>query len=227
MLTLACLATAAVSCSESDSETSLRAALQQEKEPALPNLPLTREGLPKVAFLGDGIAAGRYISEQRAFPYLLQQRLHFTLINASVSGDTTESALRRVDWILKQEPRVVVIELGLSDNEQALPVASVEANLRAIITKIRAAHAQPLLLGLTITPAAHAERSSALAYANALEAVYPRVAADMNVPFVQHFMQGVAGRRELTLPDGAHPTPEGHERVANNLLDPLRRLLAE
>lgn len=230
-LTLACLAAAAFGCSEFDPETSLRA-LQQETEPSLPNVPFTRAGLPKVAFLGDGIAAGRYLGEQRGFPYLVQQRLRargsdFMLINASVSGDTTESALRRLDWLLKQEPRVVVIELGVSDNELALPVATIEANLRAIITKIRAADAHPLLLGLSIAPASHAERASALAYARELEAVYPRIAADMDVAFVPHFMHGVAGRKELTLHDGVHPTPEGHERIANNILDPLRRLLAQ
>jgi acyl-CoA thioesterase-1 len=229
---LACLiAVLGSGCPES--ETSIGALQASEStEPELPNVPIRRAGLPKVAFLGDGIAAGRYIVEQQAFPYVLQRQLRargadFTLLNASVSGDTTEDALRRIDWILKQEPKVVVIELGASDNEQALPAATVEANLRAIISKVRAAQAKPLLLGLSIAPAAHAERASALAYARSLESIYPRIAEDMNVPFVSHFMQGVAGRRELTLPDGVHPTPEGHERVASNIQESLRRLLAE
>jgi acyl-CoA thioesterase-1 len=223
------------SCSESETSIGalqLAAPSAQTSEPALPSVPLTKAGLPKVAFLGDGIAAGRFIVEQRAFPFVVQRQLRargsdFTLINASVSGDTTEDALRRSDWILKQSPKIVVIELGASDSEQAVPAATVEANLRAIITKVRAAQAKPLLLGLTITPAAHAERASAIAYARSIEAIYPRIAAEMDVPFVSHFMQGVAERRELTLPDGVHPTPDGHERVANNIQEALRRLLVE
>jgi acyl-CoA thioesterase-1 len=233
------LLTSLVACSEAvGSETETRA-LQveapsaQAAESTLPTIIMPAEdGQPKVAFLGDSLAGGQYLAEQQGFPFVVQRRLraggaNFTLINASVNGDTTEAALRRVDWLLKQEPNVVVIELGQNDKDQGLPAAAVERNLRAIIAKVRAAQAQPLLLGLSFVPDAHSERARALAYARELEAVYPRIATELNVPFVPHFMRGVMGRRELTLPDGVHPTPEGHERLASNILEPLRRLLAE
>jgi acyl-CoA thioesterase-1 len=179
--------------------------------------------LPKVAVLGDSIAAGKYLAEQQAFPRVVERRLRsFTLINASVSGDTTQDGLRRIDWLLKQRPKIVVVELGENDKLEGVPATTVEANLRAILSKVKAADARALLLGVSSLP----DRTTGVAYARELAAVYPRLAAELSVPFVP-FMQGVAGRRELTLPDGVHPTPEGHERIASNLLDPLRTLLAE
>ena len=143
----------------------------------------------------------------------------FQLVNAGVSGDTTAGGLRRVDWLLKQSPHVVVIELGANDGMRAVPTATVESNLRAIITKVQAAGAQPLLLGVRIPP------SYGVEYVRELEAVYPRIAKDMDVPFVAFYMRGVAGRSELNLSDGIHPTPEGHTRIANTVAGPLKALL--
>lgn len=73
------------------------------------------------------------------------------------------------------------------------------------------------MLGVSGEPDRNVERTAGLAYARELAAVYPRVADELSVTFVP-YMQGVAGRRELTLPDGVHPTPEGHERMAGHLL---------
>jgi acyl-CoA thioesterase I len=151
---------------------------------------------------------------------------HFVLFNASVIGDTTQDGLRRIDGLLRQKPKVVVVELGENDKSQAVPATEVEANLRAILGKVKAADAQALLLGVSSEPDRSAERVTGAAYARELAAIYPRIAAELSVPFVP-FMQGVAGRRELTLPDGVHPTPEGHQRIASHLLEPLRALLSE
>lgn len=203
-----------------------KAANARAAEPALPNIAVTQDDLPRVAFLGDNIAAGQYLAEEQAFPSILQRRLRgrgagFTLINASVSGDTTSAGLRRLDWLLKQQPSVVVIELGENDVGQAVPVATIEANLLAIVSKLRAAKVQPLLLGATPPHAAASD------YARAVEAMYARLAAEPEIAFVPKFMQGVAGHRELTLPDGVQPTPEGHERIAGNLAEPLRVLIQQ
>lgn len=219
-----------------DSETS-HSALQvaasntQSSEPSVPNLAVKQVGLPKIAFLGDSIAAGQYLSEQQAFPSVLERELrargsNFVLVNASVKGDTTEDGLRRIDSLLSQKPKVVVVQLGENDKSQAVPATVVETNLRAILSKVKAADAQALLLGVSSERDRNAERASGAAYARELAAIYPRIAAELSVPFVP-FMQGVAGRRELTLPDGVHPTPEGHQRIASHLLEPLRALLVE
>ena len=209
----------------------VRASNEQTSEPSVPSLAVKQAGLPKVAFLGDSIAAGQFLSEQQAFPSVLERQLrgrgnHVLVLNASVRDDTTADGLRRIDWLLRQEPAIVVVELGENDKSRAVRVHEVEANLRAILTKIKAAGVGALLLGVSSEPDGNAERTAALAYARELAAVYPRLAAELSVTFVP-FLQGVAGRRELTLSDGVHPTPEGHERIAGHLLEPLRTLLTK
>ena len=197
-----------------------------QTEPSAATVPQVKGGLPKVAFLGDSIAAGLHLAAEQAFPALVQRRLAgsaaaFQLVNAGVSGDTTAGGLGRVDWLLKQAPRVVVIELGANDGMRGVPVASIESNLRAIIGKVQGAGAQVLLLGMRIPPSYGKE------YVADFNALYPRIAKDLEVPFVPFFMRGVAGRSELNLPDGIHPTPEGHARLAATVSGPLQALLTD
>lgn len=221
-------------------------------EPAVPEVPVAKTGLPKVAILGDGIAAGRQLAPEQTFPALLARELRardadVMLFSADgrerphdnhdnhdnhdepttrVQGtpayrDSAQRALQRVEELLQQHPDVVVIELGASDALQGLPVAAIEADVRAVIAKVRAAHAEPMLLGLRI-PASYGD-----AYARDFALMYPRVARELKVPFLPTFTQGVTGHKELTLSDGVHPTPEGHERLASNVAEPLKALLAQ
>jgi acyl-CoA thioesterase-1 len=197
-----------------------------QTEPGTGAVPQLKSDLPRVAFLGDSIAAGLHLAAEQAFPARVQKKLAaagtpFTLVNAGVSGDTTAGGLGRVDWLLKQSPRVVVIELGANDGMRGVPVSTVEANLRAIVGKVVAAGAKPLLLGMRIPPSYGKE------YVADFDALYPRIAKDLEVPFVPFFMRGVAGRSELNLPDGIHPTPEGHERIAATVAAPLQALLTD
>jgi acyl-CoA thioesterase-1 len=226
---LACLLSGACSDTETPHNTlQVEATNAQTAEPGVPDLAVKRAGLPKVAVLGDSIGAGQFLSEQQAFPSVVERELrargkNVVLINASVRDDTTADGLRRIDWLLRQKPNIVVVELGENDKSQAVPVREVEGNLRAILTKVKAAGVHVLLLGASSEPDRNA---GDVAYAHELAAIYPRIAAELSVSFVP-FLQGVAGRRELTLPDGVHPTPEGHERIAGHLLDPLRLLLSK
>ncbi len=182
--------------------------------------------VPKVVFLGDSISAGLHLPGDQAFPAIVQRRLAeqgapFQLANAGVSGDTSAGGLRRVDWVLKQAPAVVVIELGGNDGLRGQPVAAIEQNLREIIARVRAKDARPLLLGLRLPPSYGAE------YARAFDAIYPRLAQELEVAYVPFFMAGVAGVPDLNLEDGLHPTRAGHERLADNVAPALKQLLLE
>ncbi len=179
---------------------------------------------PLVAFLGDSITAGLHLARDEAFPAVLQRDLAadgtpFRLVNAGVSGDTTAGGLSRVDWVLGQEPDVVVIGLGGNDGLRGVPLETVEKNLRAIIAKVSAAGATPLLLGYRI-PTNYGPQ-----YAGGFDELYPRLADELGVAFVPYFMRDVAGVASLNLPDGIHPTPKGHEIVAGNVADALAALL--
>ena len=117
-----------------------------------PNIPADA---PLVVFLGDSISAGLHLPANQAFPAVLQADLAgrgqpFRLVNAGVSGDTSAGGLGRIDWIVKQKPAVVVIELGGNDALRGIALASIEANLRALVDRVRAGGAKVLLLGMRI-----------------------------------------------------------------------------
>jgi acyl-CoA thioesterase-1 len=181
--------------------------------------------LAKVAFLGDSISAGLNLPAEEAFPLVLAERLRtqgapFVPINAGVSGDTTAGGLRRIAFLLKQRPAVVVVELGANDGLRGVPLASIEANLRAILEQIRNSGAVPLLLGMRLPPSYGSE------YAEGFAAIYPRLAAELEVRFVPFFMEGVAGVPELNQEDALHPTAAGQRRLADNVQTALRDALA-
>lgn len=179
--------------------------------------------VPVVVFLGDSISAGLHLPANEAFPAVLQRRLSdttpFVLRNAGVSGDTTSGGLRRLSWVLRQRPAVVVIELGGNDGLRGVAVPLIEKNLRAIIAGVRDAGARVLLLGMRMPP------NYGEAYAGAFHAAYVGVARDLDVPLVPFFMEGVAGDPAMNLADGLHPTAAGHERLADNVAPSLRALL--
>jgi acyl-CoA thioesterase-1 len=194
--------------------------------PTVTDRPLARgaEEGPAVAFLGDSISAGLHLAADEAFPARVHDKLaahgvHFRLLNAGLSGDTSAGGLRRVDWILKQSPVLVVIELGGNDGLRGVPIASIEANLRGIITKVREHGVRVLLLGMRIPPSYGAE------YTQSFADMYPRLAAELGVPLVPYFMEGVAGVPELNLEDGLHPTARGHEKLAETVAPRVAQLL--
>lgn len=172
------------------------------------------EDSPKVLFIGDSITAGLHLPADHAWPAALQRSLFtegipFRLQNAGVSGDTSAGGLRRTDWLLKGSPDIVVIELGPNDGLRGNALEDTERNLRAIIEKVQAAGAQPILIGMDVP-------TNLDEYAQEFSAIYPRLAAEFEIPLVPSFFEGVGGHPDMNLRDGMHPTPAGHERLAQN-----------
>lgn len=183
------------------------------------------EDAPLVIFLGDSISAGLHLSAEQAFPAAAQRLLAergapFRLYNAGVSGDTTAGGLGRIDWFLRQGPDVIVVELGGNDGLRGQPIASVEANLRGILERVTDAGCGAVLLGMDVPTSLGPD------YALAFRELYPRLAAEFDVPLVPGFLDGVGGVPEMNLPDGLHPTEEGHRRLAVNLAEALEAALA-
>lgn len=179
---------------------------------------------PRVLFLGDSLSAGLHLPANEAFPAVLRDRLaaqglHFELVNAGVSGDTTAGGLARLDWLLRQEPDLVVVELGANDGLRGVALDSVEANLRAILERLEAEQVEVLLLGMKL-PSNYGEQ-----YASGFEQLFARLAEDTGVAFVPFFLDGVALDPELNLADGLHPNTAGHRILAANLLPALRPLV--
>jgi len=200
-------------------------------EPAAPEseaTPITHKPRrePVVVFLGDSLTAGLGLSAEEAWPTLVSEQLEragtpIRAVNAGVSGDTSAGGLRRLDWLLRQHPDLVVVELGANDGLRGQPLAGVEANLRTIVEKSRAAGARVLLLGLQVPPSLGGD------YARQFAELYPRLARELDVPLVPFMLEGVAGDPDLNQPDGIHPNAEGEKRVAAVVRPHLERLLSE
>lgn len=175
---------------------------------------------PVVVFLGDSLTAGLSLEEDQAFPavageLLAAEGLPVEVRNAGVSGDTSAGGLARLDWQLRQRPDFLFLCLGANDGLRGQPVAGIEANLREIIERSRAAGVDVVLAGIRMPPNYGPE------YAEQFEAIYPRLAAAYDLPFVPFLLEGVAAEATLNLPDGIHPNPEGHRIIGRTVADAL------
>jgi acyl-CoA thioesterase-1 len=213
----------AVGCDRDAASNTPAAPVQDAPAPA--TAPSTQAArLPRVVFLGDSITAGLGVDADQAFPALIRDALAregvaIDVVNAGSSGDTTAGGLARLDWVLQQKPDVLVVGLGGNDGLRGQDVKSSEQNLRAIVTRAREAGAQVLLLGMMMPPNYGPE------YTASFREIYPRVAKDLDVPLVPFLLEGVGGEASLNQPDGIHPTAEGHQRVAENVLPYVKELL--
>jgi acyl-CoA thioesterase-1 len=181
-------------------------------------------GATRIVFLGDSLSAGYGVAERDAFPAIVERRLrgegHSVEVgNAGVSGDTSAGGLARLEWVLRSDPDVLVVELGANDALRGRTLESTESNLRAIVRGAREHGARVLLLGMDI-PTSYGPD-----YTRGFAELYGRVAREEGVELVPGFIRGVGLDPDLMQPDGLHPTVEGHRRLAERLLPFLRPLL--
>jgi acyl-CoA thioesterase-1 len=166
--------------------------------------------------LGDSLTAGLGVTPDEAYPALLQARLRrqglaYRVVNAGVSGDTSAGGRRRLDWVLRTKPAVVVVALGANDGLRAQPVAALRDNLTAIVTRLRASGARVLLAGMRLPP------NYGAAYADEFAGVFAAVAEATSVPLLPFLLEGVAGNPALNQADGIHPNAAGHRLIAGTV----------
>jgi acyl-CoA thioesterase I len=169
-----------------------------------------------VVFLGDSLTAGYGIDPAQSYPALIEQRLRkdhldWQVVNAGVSGDTTQGGLNRLNWILKRRPDVVVIALGANDGMRGIPTAVISNNLVAIIDTCRKKGSGVLLMGIRI-PTNYGK-----AYEDAIVDTLERVSKDKKVPYLPFYIRDVAAIPSLNIADGIHPNVAGHQKVANRV----------
>jgi len=167
-------------------------------------------------FLGDSLTAGLGLSEDEAYPIVLQRRLQkeglpYDVVNAGVSGDTSAGGLSRLEWALDGDVRVLVVALGGNDALRGLPPEELKRNLAEIIRRAQARHITVVLAGMEAPP------NYGRDYAVAFHRVYPALAKEYHVALVPFLLQGVGGVARLNQRDGIHPTAEGARIVADNV----------
>ena len=179
---------------------------------------------PVIVALGDSITAGLGVAADEAYPALLEVRLRrdgyaYSVVNAGVSGDTTAGGLRRVDWVLRARPEIVILALGANDGLRGQPPQTTRENLEAIVTRLQTAGARVLLAGMRMPP------NYGEAFTRQFEAVLPAVARRAHVALVPFLLDGVAADPTLNQADGLHPNAAGHRVIADRLWPHLAPLL--
>lgn len=174
---------------------------------------LQSNGTNIIAF-GDSLTAGYGAGAGEDYPSGLAKLLGREVINAGVSGDTTDSALARIDAdVLQRSPRIVIVGLGGNDFLRGTPIASTEANLRAIVKQIQQSGAMVVILGFNFP-------SLTASYGK----MYKRVASDERCLLIPDLLDGIIGNPSLES-DEIHPNAKGYALMAERVSVPLRKLM--
>jgi len=174
---------------------------------------LESNGTNIIAF-GDSLTAGYGAAGGEDYPSGLAKLIGREVINAGVSGDTTDAALARLDAdVLQHSPRIVIVGLGGNDFLRGAPIASTEANLRAIVKQIQASGAMVVLLGFNFP-------SLTASYGK----MYARVASDEKCLLIPDLLDGIIGNPSLKS-DEIHPNARGYALMAERVAGPCGKLI--
>jgi acyl-CoA thioesterase-1 len=178
-----------------------------------------------ILVVGDSLSAEYGIARGTGWVPLLKRRLAqqypaWTVVNASISGDTTSGGLTRLPGLLRQQPpNIVVLELGSNDALRGLPLALTQQNLTTMAQQAKQAGASVLLVGMQIPP------NYGRAYTDQFRDLFGKVAQAENTSLVPFFLDGVATNRELFQGDGLHPNEDGQPRLLDNVWAQLQPML--
>jgi acyl-CoA thioesterase-1 len=180
----------------------------------------------KILALGTSLTQGYGLPPGTDFTVQLQAALkrdgvNAVVTNAGVSGDTSAGGLARLDWSLADRPDAAIIELGSNDMLRGLPPEQTEKNLRAILTRLKAAKVKVLLIGMK------AQRNLGADYVKQFDTIYPRLAKEQGVLFYPFILDGVALNPKLNQADGIHPNPAGVKVIVARVLPLVKKLASQ
>ena len=176
--------------------------------------------------LGDSLSAAYGVPTQTAWVQLLQNRLEketpgWQVVNASISGETTDGGLRRLPRLLeKHRPEVVIIELGGNDGLRGFPPDVIESNLADMVEQVKNANATPFLVGMKMPP------NYGRSYNQAFTRVYQSVSDRYEATLVPFFLEGIYNQEGMMQGDGIHPTEQAQPLLLDNVWPQLKPLLS-
>ncbi len=180
-----------------------------------------------VLVLGDSLSAEYGLARGEGWVALLEQRLKesdidATLINASISGETTSGGITRLPALLsKNKPTVVVVELGANDGLRGLALTDTQKNLRAIINAAKKSNARVVLVGMQLPP------NYGTDYTKRFAAIFPTLAKETKSSLVPFMLDGVVTQPQLFQADRIHPTAQAHPIILDNIWPQLKPLLSK
>ncbi|CAH6796460.1 multifunctional acyl-CoA thioesterase I and protease I and lysophospholipase L1 [Vibrio chagasii] len=179
----------------------------------------------KLLILGDSLSAGYNMDIKQSWPSLLPDALAkhdkaVTVVNGSISGDTTGNGLARLPQLLEEHaPDTVLIELGANDGLRGFPPKLMSSNLDQIIEQIKAAGAKPIMMQIKIPP------NYGKRYNQQFEYVFAALADQQNVPLLPFFLEHIILKPEWMMNDGLHPKPEAQPWIAEFVAEELYQYL--
>ena len=182
---------------------------------------------PVLLVFGDSLSAGYRMNEEEGWVALLAARLtaegaNFRVVNASVSGETTDGGLSRLPAALAtHKPAIVILELGGNDGLRGLPVANIKQNLMQMVTLSQAVGAKVILAGIQIPP------NYGPRYAGPFMSQYQEIAEELALPLIPFLIDGIPQQPELMQEDGVHPRAEAQVLVLENVWPVLVTVLSE
>jgi acyl-CoA thioesterase-1 len=195
-----------------------------EREAALPSVSEKLDARPVIVTFGDSLTSGHGVDPALNYPSQLQKKIdaegyRYRIVNAGVSGDTSDQGLDRLQTIVDLHPSIVILELGANDGLRGLPAEVTRQNLAAIVRRFQSAGAKVVLAGMQVPP------NYGPIYTNAFRTIFKDIAKQYRISLIPFFLDGVGGNPELNQEDGIHPTAEGYEIVTKNVWKVLQPLL--
>jgi len=180
---------------------------------------------PALLVFGDSLSAAYGIGQQAGWVTLLQERLRqkrldYTVINASVSGETTSGGAARIAAaLIAYKPAIVVVALGANDGLRGLPIRQMRDNLAVIVRAAQKSGSRVLLVGMKLPP------NYGPRYTQDFEQVYGALAREFKCALAPFLLDGVAGKRQLFLDDNLHPTAQAQPVILENVWKALAPML--
>ncbi len=179
-----------------------------------------------ILFFGNSLTAGFGLEIAQAFPALIQNKLDslnldYEVVNAGLSGETSAGGNNRIDWLLKQEVHILVLELGGNDGLRGINTIETEKNLQSIIDKTTKKYpdVKIIIAGMEVPP------NMGEKYAGEFRQVFKQLAEKNKAILIPFLLDKVGGEPSLNLPDGIHPTVQGHRIVAETVWKTLENVL--
>ena len=178
-----------------------------------------------ILILGDSLSAAYGLKQEQGWVKLLQDKYdaeqsNIELINASISGETSGGALRRLDALLEQyEPTHVLIELGANDGLRGFPVNKMQANLTSLIEKSQAANAMTALMEIYIPP------NYGPRYSKMFTDSFTQVSENTNAYLMDFFVLNIAGQSDLMQNDGLHPNKKAQPLIRDEMYESIKQWL--
>lgn len=178
-----------------------------------------------IVVVGDSLSSGYGLGAAPSWVTILEDRLaqeayEYTVVNASIPGDTSSGGLNRLPGLLnRHQPAIVIIEIGGNDGLRGQPVGLLRENLSRMIELVLASGARPLLTGIQMPP------NYGPAYTEQFAAIYGELAEEYEIAIVPFLMEGVALNPTRMQPDRVHPNAAGQQPMLENVWSVLEELL--